>query len=446
MATVHFSFEFGGKGPKRVRTATVFIPFDWDALENLGTSAITVLGVETVTGGAPVVVVLGGNVGEVFMRKFLLDPNQINRKSTNPFARWAHAIVIYPDPVTNEGDNEKFNSGIVGEGGWLDDVDDVGFILELLHRVRTMLMARIVQRRDAGEPRYVKGLRVINPDEIYMVGWSAGGAMCYRMAYEAPLVHPNDLDYEYRFAAMFVLAASVGGFRHSQQIGTAALRVDFSPALFPKLEGTVVRSYPSGAGDTFDGIRIFHMQGAQDKSIPGQLGEILKKGFIVDQYFLDDGTLKPTGVRRGGAAKVVLSPNSVNNYTNKKIGYPDTRGREEARADYIAEYGIERWLQYKGLVGLFTTNVLTGTPGKLTGTLAEVNPNTALWPAPTAADAAYLLQSNRFLIRYPVVGVAEVVYMLIADTGHGWPPETGAPKVELLMMNLILDFFDKKYP
>ena len=42
--------------------------------------------------------------------------------------------------------------------------------------------------------------------------------------------------------------------------------------------------------------------------------------------------------------------------------------------------------------------------------------------------------------------VAQVVDMLMADTGHGRPPETGATKAELLMMNLILDFFDKKYP
>ena len=32
--------------------------------------------------------------------------------------------------------------------------------------------------------------------------------------------------------------------------------------------------------------------------------------------------------------------------------------------------------------------------------------------------------------------------MLIADANHGWPSAPG----ELLMMDLILDFFDKKYP
>lgn len=480
MATVNLSFEYTSNGTTRVRTATVVIPFDWDTPENLGTAELVFpLGVpspgfprpggdfpvdlpglpprvDRVVGGHPLVIAMGGATGDQFIDELgLLPLDQERDPLLSRHTRWAQAIVIYPDPISHDGGvpwtvdgvlkdpdigNFKYNSGNVGEGSWMEDVDDVGFLLELMHRVRIMLRDRMVPRILAGVEGYTALTRVINPDEIYMVGYSGGAGMCYRMAYEAPLVHPDDPEYEYRFAAMFVVAGSVGGFRHFREIGYPTLRVDFSPAVFGDEPATLTRSYPAAGSATNPYIRIMHFQGAMDNTYPSQWGEF--DPIVALKYYEADATTNSAGAPRGGAF-VVTSINSLNNYTGPGA-YSEAKAEEFARADYTVEYGLDRWLRYKGLAGLPATPVVGASQGgmvpAISGTLMEALPDTLAWP-PMAAELTYGLTGQRLLATFQGVLApsAEVVFLLVAGQKHAWPGDID-------IKSLILDFFDRVYP
>lgn len=455
MATVNLSFEFAGNGPSRVRTATVLIPFDWDAPKNLGTLRFAPDGTFFVDGGHPLVVAMGGGDAAAFYGDFGLNPLGIDRASR--FAAWAQAIVIYPDPVSvdsgvpvtlpdgtplADSGNSKFNSGVAGESGWMEDVDDVGFILELMHRVRMMLAARINERWRAG----VEGLslltRVLNPDKFFLVGWSVGASMCYRMALEAPLVHPDDLTYEYKFNAMFVNAGSVGGFRHARERLYPSLRVDFSPAPFGKVQPTITRSYPAAGSVTDPNVRIFHLQGAKDSQFPAQW--LMYQPDPPEDFFFHDGTENPAGGPRKGACFVGISLNSKENY--EKALYSDAEAEDEARVDYPAEYGLGRWITYKGLAGppggdpIIVDAIVPGTKAPFSGTVEEAFPDRNLWPDPVL-ESQYFLTSKRHLVTFGAPNQPpEVVYMLVAEMIHEWSFGTFA------VTQVILDFFDGVYP
>ncbi len=79
----------------------------------------------------------------------------------------SNSIVVYPDPITpNPGQTSGWNAGFCCGSGWVQKVDDVGFVTGLAHQI---------------SQKY--GLMT---DQFYAVGFSNGAFLTQRLAAEVP--------------------------------------------------------------------------------------------------------------------------------------------------------------------------------------------------------------------------------------------------------------------
>ncbi len=91
-------------------------------------------------------------------------------------------VVIYPSAVSPRSDQEKtgWNASFCCGSGWINKVDDVGFIVALIDKVATDLS--------------------ISTDRVYVTGFSNGAFMAQRLA----------VDYPDRFKAVAAVSGSAG--------------------------------------------------------------------------------------------------------------------------------------------------------------------------------------------------------------------------------------------
>ena len=144
------------------RTYRVHIPTDYNPLEP-----------------APLVVVIHGAFDTAKgMEKF---------SGFSDLADRENFIVMYPNGIGILGFLQHWNAGHCCGKAASDNIDDVGFVAAAIEELRARLN--------------------IDPDRIYMVGFSNGGMLAYRFAAEK-----GDL-----LAAVAPLAASIGG-RPSQEV------------------------------------------------------------------------------------------------------------------------------------------------------------------------------------------------------------------------------------
>jgi polyhydroxybutyrate depolymerase len=144
------------------RTYLVHIPSEYDPLEQL-----------------PLVVVIHGAFDTAGgMEKF---------SGFSDLADRERFIVMYPNGMGIFGFFQHWNAGHCCGKAAADEVDDVGFVADAIEDIRTRLQ--------------------IDPDRIYMVGFSNGGMLAYRFAAER-----GDI-----LAAVAPLAASIGG-RTSEEV------------------------------------------------------------------------------------------------------------------------------------------------------------------------------------------------------------------------------------
>jgi poly(3-hydroxybutyrate) depolymerase len=418
-----FTFEYAGTGPALTRSAILEYPFDWDVEDHLRDPN----NVATFPGHS-VVLALGGGTGAEFRADLDLVPDNVNRAGAQ--AALAQAFVLYPDPVTFGGTNYKWNSGQTGEESSLIDPDDVGFLLELLHQVRTFFQDRLTARYNAQVAAGVVvnpiAYEVFDPARIYIIGWSAGASMGYRLAYEAPLVHPSASSYLYKFARMFVSAGTVGGFRRGQDEVDGFTRVDYSPGSTGIPAGTVTRRNPTIAIDA--AIKIMHVQGAEDPRVAAQWIVFAPPSVITQAAaYKDDNTAA------GGSAKVVVSrAKAIDNYVTQG-GYSVTDALRYARWDYTVEYGLERWMVYKGLFLWAASPIIA--PATTNGTWEELG---VAFSGATGAEAANYNLGPRALLQYGPAG-DDIVLMIVQNMNHQWP--TAYFDISRMAKDYILDLY-----
>jgi hypothetical protein len=457
-----FSMVHAGLGRSLGRSTWVDLSDDWDEPDNLRK-----VGMAKPQPGHPVLVMLGPMSGLEFRNVVqkctpdLFIPNKVG--PNDPRVSWRQAIVLWPDPPSfgvkpteapadglalDRTTRQEWNSGVVGDAGTYQDADDVGWILEVLHQVRSRLQARIDDRIAAGilDP----GVEVFDPERIYLVGWSSGGSMAYRLAFEAPLFHPDSPTYPYRFAAMFAFGGSVGGFRRGRAQSRGLMRVDFSPSSAGNAPATVERSYGTGTGQTTTNpnIRIMHVQGAQDDHLPNQIfGYAPRRPLSVVRFqflgaFLDDDPFRDDGA--GQEALVCVSNATVARavaVTGQAVAEAMVTN---ARWDYPVEYGLERWIVYKGLAA-WSDRPIVSPLGGATGTLQGASWFSLLWPgSPPNEVREYGSDGGpyqRLLYALPSAsGDVEVAYLNVLGLEDDWDDSP------VNLGKMALDFFDGTFP
>jgi poly(3-hydroxybutyrate) depolymerase len=205
-----------------VRSALVIVPQDWmRRREVLAAASLP---------GFRVIVMLGGNDGRAFA------------EDTGLHQLVQDTIVIYPDPITFDGNNVKFAGGHGGQAASVWPVDDAGMIASLLYHITNRLQARYnehrtamspggIQNNNAAFPRVVPSVtRVHDEDRIFAFGYSGGALMAYRLAADSPLVPVENPSATFPIRAIAVFAGTAGGHRQTETVGISSMLVANVPS------------------------------------------------------------------------------------------------------------------------------------------------------------------------------------------------------------------------
>ncbi len=289
-----------------MRHALIIIPPDWQRRREI-------LATEGKPGFA-IVIAMGGNDGEKFAKETAL--HQLMQDT----------IIIYPDPVTFDGNAIKYNPGHAGQVAAVWSVDDVGMLASVLYQltrqlrlgyqaVRAAMSPGGVQNNSAKIPRIVPEVQFVHdPNRIFALGYSSGALMAYRLGKETPLIPIEDPAASFRIRAIAVYAGSAGGHTETASVGIA----------------TELTVNVPGAGKV---CSLLHIHGDDDDQVADE------------KFYTTYPTLTPVVTSTTYNALSYDGQPQRQSFSNIKnvLGYADATALSMTRWDFTVDASLKLW-------------------------------------------------------------------------------------------------------
>lgn len=172
----------------------------------------------------------------------------------------AKFITVYPEGAELDG-HPTWNNDLANAAQTAASLHDVELLFEVLRRIDDELYDLKVNWSFAPDgliegAAYVPLSRPLDRSRLYLVGFSSGGFMVYKAAV-------NSTDATYRWAAVGVHSATIGGWIHSGD-GTPG----FETSVGSTIEGVHYPHSPRQHVLTFDPVHLLHIHGQVDQVAP----------------------------------------------------------------------------------------------------------------------------------------------------------------------------------